>query len=214
MAYIDVACSYCRKNFPRKKGQFNEAQKFGWKQYCSAKCQFIARLAGENKICQNCNKEVWRTPRDINNNLTGRFFCSHSCSAKFNNHLRVLDKEPLKICKAENCNNLVKDRLCLYCYRKCGSSIRKRAREEVMAEVINSIKKFLGLNGRTPVKKEKYDMYKKARNMFGTWNKAIEAAGYKPNPVMFANKYTATDGHQCDSMAEMMVDDWLHSRGI
>ena len=59
-----------------------------------------------------------------------------------------------------------------------------------------------------------YAAYKKARNSFGTWNKAIAAAGYKPNPIMFANRYTAKDGHVCDSMAEMIIDDWLNSRGI
>jgi len=59
-----------------------------------------------------------------------------------------------------------------------------------------------------------YAVYSKARDVFGTWNKAIEVAGYNPNPVMFANKYTAKDGHKCDSLAEKIIDEWLHSKGI
>lgn len=59
-----------------------------------------------------------------------------------------------------------------------------------------------------------YDAYGKARDVFGTWNKAIEAAGFKPNPVMFANRYLAKDGHWCDSLAEKIVDEWFYSKGI
>lgn len=55
---------------------------------------------------------------------------------------------------------------------------------------------------------------KAARNRFGTWNKAIIAAGFKPNPIRFANKYVANDGHKCDSMAEKIIDDWLYEKNI
>ncbi len=59
-----------------------------------------------------------------------------------------------------------------------------------------------------------YSAYKEARRIFGSWNAAIAAAGFKPNPVMFANKYVASDGHVCDSFAEKIIDDWLASRYI
>lgn len=59
-----------------------------------------------------------------------------------------------------------------------------------------------------------YDAYGKARDVFGTLNKAIESAGFKPNPVMFSNKYIAKDGHKCDSLAEKIVDEWLYSKDI
>lgn len=59
-----------------------------------------------------------------------------------------------------------------------------------------------------------YGIYKTARELFGSWNKTIEAAGFKPNPVMFSNKYIAKDGHKCDSLAEKIIDDWLYSRNI
>jgi len=59
-----------------------------------------------------------------------------------------------------------------------------------------------------------YGIYRTTRKLFGSWNKAIEAAGYKPNPVKFAEKHTANDAHICDSFAEKIIDDWLHERGI
>lgn len=56
--------------------------------------------------------------------------------------------------------------------------------------------------------------YHVARDIFGTWNKAIEAAGFDPNPVMFAKKYVARDGDICDSLAERIIDDYLSRRNI
>ena len=56
--------------------------------------------------------------------------------------------------------------------------------------------------------------YGKARDAFGTWNKAVEAAGFDPNPVMFAKRCVARDGHQCDSLAEKIIDEWFYSKGI
>ena len=56
--------------------------------------------------------------------------------------------------------------------------------------------------------------YKATRLRFGTWNKAIKAAGFKPHQVLFAKKYIANDGHKCDSLAEKIIDDWLTARKI
>jgi hypothetical protein len=72
---------------------------------------------------------------------------------------------------------------------------------------------FYGQNGRIPFKRE-FLHYHSARNQFGSWNKAIKAAGFSPNPVMFAKKYIANDGHKCDSLAEKIIDDWLHRKNI
>jgi hypothetical protein len=57
-------------------------------------------------------------------------------------------------------------------------------------------------------------IYKPVRKHFGTWNNVIRAAGFEPNPVMFANKHIANDGHKCDSLAEKIIDDWLYARKI
>lgn len=95
-----------------------------------------------------------------------------------------------------------------------GAFSRKRTPESLKEEVLQKIKEFEKLNGRIPVKKEMYGPYSKARDVFGTWNKAIKTAGFKPNPVMFANRYLAKDGHWCDSLAEKIIDEWFHSKGI
>ena len=69
-------------------------------------------------------------------------------------------------------------------------------------------------NSRIPLKREAYAYYKVARKYFGTWNNAVKAAGFEPNPVMFAKKYIAKDGDKCDSLAEKIIDDYLFRRKI
>lgn len=81
------------------------------------------------------------------------------------------------------------------------------------SELLDKIKKFVKKNGRIPYKWE-IGHYSAMRGRFGTWNKAIEAAGFKPNPVMFAKKYIAKDGDKCDSLAEKIIDDYLSKRNI
>lgn len=57
-------------------------------------------------------------------------------------------------------------------------------------------------------------IYKISRALFGTWNKAVEAAGFISNPVLFSHRHMADDGHMCDSLAEKIIDNWLHKRNI
>ena len=81
-------------------------------------------------------------------------------------------------------------------------------------QVIGVIKEFVHKNHRIPFKRELYKHYRAARRGFGTWNKAIKSAGYNPNPIRFATKYVANDGHRCDSLSEKIIDDWLYSQNI
>ena len=210
VAHVDVFCSHCGNKFSRYRGRVNEAVKFGWKQYCSNKCQYEARLTGANYICQTCDKTIWRTPKETRTNKTKRFFCTTSCAAIYNNRIRS-ETIPKKFCKI--CNKQI-PRSQIYCSYTCANYPRKRTIESLQKEVLSKIRKFYNLNKRIPVKKEMYDAYKKSRRAFGAWNKAVKAAGYEPNPVMFAKRYVARDGHQCDSFAEKIIDEWLYSKNI
>jgi len=190
----------------------NEAVKFGWNQYCSSKCQFVARLSGEYKICQTCGKKVWRTPKETKKSRTNNFFCDGSCAAIFNNNIRS-ESLSKNFCKHPDCRERI-PRSQLYCSQSCATFSRKRTVESLEKEVLTKIRNFQKLNERIPFKKEMYGAYGKARDAFGSWNKAIEAAGFKPNPVMFADKHVAKDGHRCDSLAEKIIDEWMCSNSI
>lgn len=212
MNLVNVWCHHCGRKFQKPKGRFNESLKFGWNQYCSNKCQFTAHLTGTTFTCQTCGNKIWRTPKDSKSSKTQRFFCKTSCATIYNNRLRS-EVLPKNFCKHPDCNKQI-PRDQIYCSYICAAYPRKRTIESLKREVLAKIRNFYKINKRIPVKKEMYDAYRKARDVFGTWNKAIEAAGYKPNPVMFANKYLARDGHKCDSLAEKIIDEWLYSKDI
>lgn len=107
------------------------------------------------------------------------------------------------------CNKLFKgDKI--FCSVKCSVVAHTTTKDTVIKE----IKEFYTTNGRIPLKREKWNIYKAARKYFGTWNNAIIAAGFKPNPVMFANHQIAKDGHICDSLAEKIIDDYLFENKI
>lgn len=82
-------------------------------------------------------------------------------------------------------------------------------REEISSWISN----FYQETSRIPLKRE-CPHERAARKIFGSWNKAIVAAGLTPNPVMFSKKFVANDGHKCDSLAEKIIDDWFNAKKI
>lgn len=80
-------------------------------------------------------------------------------------------------------------------------------------ELLDKIRHFFAKHGRIPLKRE-FNSLRVYRLHFGSWNNAIRVAGFEPNPVLFANKFIAQDGHACDSFTEKVIDDWLHEHGF
>ena len=54
-------------------------------EFCSRQCADLHRTTHLNTKCKQCDKDVVRTTRVCEKNKSGNFFCSHSCSAKWNN---------------------------------------------------------------------------------------------------------------------------------
>ena len=207
MNLIRVFCLICKKTYLRPRGRVNEAKKFNWKQYCSKKCQNQSQITRVEKICGNlgCGKRISRRLTQFKQSKSGRIFCSSSCAAIFNN----LPRKKLKNCPICNKPFYGPRR---YCSKLCRSKTinpRKKSEPEKEKGILNKIKIFYKINGRIPTKKEKPGLARRAQAVFGTWNKAIEAAGFEPNPVIFSKKFIAEDGHICDSFAEKIIDDWL-----
>lgn len=86
----------------------------------------------------------------------------------------------------------------------------KYSRETLLKMIID----FYNQNQRIPTKREFYSHWQAYRRVFGNWNGAIIEAGYMPNSERFTRKVIANDGHVCDSLAEKIIDDWLHRRKI
>ena len=155
-------------------------------------------------ICENpgCRK-VYSGRKDKRSKHN---YCSHSCAVSLNDRLYPRNPGKIKICAY--CGKDFKSRE-KYCSRIC-----KNFGESIPAMyLIDEIKDFVNKNERIPFKQEFVHSHA-ARLRFGTWNKAIEAAGFRPNPVMFSKKYIANDGDKCDSLTEKIIDDYLFARGI
>lgn len=214
MKLVKVICAFCSKEFFRPRGRVNEAKKSGWNQYCSKVCQNKSQLRKVKRECANpaCHKIVYRPPGELRKSKSGHIFCSSSCAAIVNNQERQSKKEP-RICKTPGCFNMVRSGN-QYCSKKCWASNYKKSESEKQKGILNKIKAFYKAQGRIPTKKEKPGLAIRAQAVFGTWNKAIESAGFKPNPVLFAKKHIANDGHKCDSFAERIIDDWLYAKKI
>ena len=206
MAFSLVACSYCHKNFLKDNRHINENFKLGNNFYCSLECQYSFKDKKIELCCENpnCHNKFRRKPKDI----SPHNFCSRSCAAAINNV--KFPKISAVIRNCSYCGQKLLQNKRKYCSVKCKSNALTITRDKV----IESIRNFYEKHGRIPVKREMWGIYKPARKYFGTWNNAIEAAGFEPNPVLFAKRQFANDGHVCDSVAEKIIDDYLFENGI
>ena len=204
MTFIILVCTHCKKEFYRDLRHVNENKRLKQQPYCSLPCLGNSRKNLIQRSCANpnCKKIFERTKREILPNN----YCSRSCATTINNTKFPKYRKIHKVCVV--CQKAFVGR------KKYCSFICKVKDQTIPAEtLIESLKNFCQRHGRIPLKRE-FKSSRAARERFGSWNKAIEAAGFKPNPVMFAKKYFAKDGHKCDSLAEKIIDDWLYEKKI
>jgi len=210
MRVHQLKCSNCGKVVNRSSGRVNEANRFGWKTYCSLKCLGRSRNTRQECICSNpgCKKTFSRKSSEIKS--INSIYCSSSCAATHINH-----KYPIRFAKVRTCLLCAKHYYGRrkYCSDKCAKTGQIKKLSIGKEELIRKIEQFYQKNGRIPLKAE-FKHYPSAMRTFGTWNKAVRAAGYATNPVLFAKKYIANDGHKCDSFAEKIIDDWFYTRKI
>ena len=78
-----VKCKQCDSDFYVKLSH----QKLGYGIYCSTKCRGEGSRTGKLVNCSMCNKDVWKTPRDLKRSKSEKLFCSKSCQTKWRNEL-------------------------------------------------------------------------------------------------------------------------------
>ena len=201
-----VSCYNCEKIFFRDFGRFDEAIKFHWKQYCSGKCQSEAKNFQVSLDCSRpgCKETFYRTPSDLRKSKD--VYCSLHCAAVVNNK-----KYPKRSAVKKNCLNCGK----AFTGKKffCSITCKFKGQIKPSNKIVGLIQDFYIQNNRIPSKRE-ISYCRAARARFGSWNNAIKAASFDPNPVMFANRHIARDGHECDSFTEKIIDDWMFEKGI
>lgn len=92
-------------------------------------------------------------------------------------------------------------------------------REYTKRKLIQKIRNFVQEHNHIPAKREfaKNDSlphYSTYRDYFDNWGEAIREAGYKPNDPLFSSQQQAKDGHRCNSVSEVIIDNWLFKNNI
>ena len=84
-------CKICNSKFYAKPRHI----KIGWGKYCSDVCKFEAQKRGTTVSCENCDKQLYRTPNDFRKSKSNLFFCNRSCHASWRNrNLRIGENHP------------------------------------------------------------------------------------------------------------------------
>lgn len=206
MASSFVACSVCERDFLKDNRHINENKKLGHNFYCSPQCQSSYKnkqveLTCENFSCRNKFKRVL-SRRSFRN------FCSQSCAATLNNTNRQKNTKYCRYCG----NKCLHSRN--YCSIKCWAKTHEISKEELIHQI-----RSLSLSlGRTPIKRE-CKHCTACYKYFGSWTNALIAAGLTPhrslNQKMFKRRICrAKDGHICNSVSELIIDNWLHKNNI
>ncbi len=214
MVFVRVRCNFCKKTFLKERKHYNENAQLGHNFYCSRNCLYKAAVKQKELVCGNptCKKSFFRVPNDI----SASNYCSTSCAAIVNN--KKYPRWPRRFCK--ECGKEFKNRSSKYCSTECGyKQARKRGSKYNQEQVIEIIQEFHRENGRVPARREALEIAGRAPHMFDSWNNAIEAAGLEPNRSHDSRMYQrsatkAEDGHECDSISEALIDNWLTKMGI
>ena len=206
-----VSCVSCKTAVYRGAQRINEGRKFGWRVYCSARCLSAGRRVRKVLVCEYCGRKFERTPSRI----SPHNYCSGSCAAKQNNFMFPKHRAKPKRCARVGCGRVFRGDN-KYCSHQCGKNGRRGHTPE---QLIDLLKKTALEMKRTPAKRELRTLAERCIRTFGTWNKAIIAAGLEPNRSHDHRMYkrvlaNALDGHTCDSISEAIVDNWLHTSGI
>lgn len=208
-----VFCKTCGGIFFRENGRYNEAEKFGWNQYCSKECLCHDRVKKQIVVCENCGKSFQRPPHEIFEHN----FCCQSCAAVVNNkrYSRKHLIPKLEVCI--RCDKQFKKSSgnIKYCSMKC----RKEADFHSVGDILDVLKRAVEKNGRVPARRELRGISSACQRFFGSWNKAVIAAGFIPNRSDSQRMYRrtrtkASDGHLCDSISEALIDNWLFAHNI
>lgn len=173
------------------------------------KCQFEAKNKHQLVVCDNTS--CAKTFEKSQNQLSVYNFCSRSCAVTTNN-----SKSPKRIARLGNCSYCkteLKGRR-KYCSNKCSLEARTLTKEKILIALRNCAKQL----GRPPTRRE-FRHVDVSYKLFGSWNNALVAAGLTPNRSLSQRMYkrslcVAKDGHKCNSISELIIDNWLFAHNI
>ena len=207
-----VLCKNCKRAIYRSVGRVNENFKLGNNFYCSRKCESEYKTKRKKLICENCGKPFKRELSQI----SAHNFCSQSCAAIANNKKFPKRKAKMRACIKYGRQFLRRKGYFKYCSTECKNKAQPRPSLQGLIKIIRTKTQELG---RVPTRRELKNINDSCRKLFGSWNNAVLAAGFTPNRSHDNRMYKranakAIDGHLCDSVSELIIDNWLTKNKI
>ncbi len=220
MSMSTVHCSYCQKPFLKDTRHVTENIKLGQKFFCSRVCMGGARSRRVSVACDSpiCKKIFIKKISE----LSSHNFCSQSCAATYNNTQRVRKcivrpntRRPVVMVPGacQYCHgDAPKGQK--YCSIQCWAKNHQTSKETLLANIQELAKKL----GRSPGNRE-CSCRSVCVRVFGSWSNALIQAGLTPNRSLNQRMYKrrkciAKDGHACNSISELIVDNWMYEHGI
>ncbi len=134
MTVIKTQCEHCKIDFDKNISEYNKSSKLSLKHFCSLSCSakysvILQRQKTDRKIqdyylspnrCKNCHKAILYENKKTNK------FCSHSCSAIYNNINRA-EKRFCVFCKKETKNQK-------FCNKRCFSDHKINATKNLIEQ--------------------------------------------------------------------------------
>lgn len=131
---INLVCDHCGISFEKTQSEYRRNEVKGRKHYCSRKCSTTHYVDHTIYLCKFCDNEI--KSRD-----SRKLFCSHSCSASFNNKNRVGEKRHFSSEAIQNIRNANKrihnknenieyDENPNYC-KECGQKLSYKHRKRI-----------------------------------------------------------------------------------
>lgn len=74
-------CKICGEEFAIKPSRLKRGQG----KFCSRECHHKSMREGKYVRCETCNQEIYRSPQDLRESESNKFFCSKSCQAVWRN---------------------------------------------------------------------------------------------------------------------------------
>lgn len=209
MAFSSANCSYCNKSFLKDNRYINENIKLKHNCYCSRKCQYSFKNKQVELICENpkCDNRFKRTPKG----KSFRNFCSNKCAMKIIGPENGLKHKKYRYC--QHCGNN-RSPGTKYCSVACWGKNHRIPKDEIIKQLQLLTQKL----GRTPTRRECRSCHS-AKERFGSWTNALVAAGLTPHRSLNQRMYKrrkcfAKDGHICNSVSELIIDNWLYEHHI
>lgn len=233
---VEVLCALCGKPFFRQAHHHKYAVEHDQKEFCGSVCRIQSQTTSVNMQCAFCSKTVVVQKNTFKFSKSKHFFCGSACAASYNNKQRgprsIATRNKIKeslntrylnsgtsrksLCPVCDREFHLSSRRGICCSRKCGTIYKFGFSPCSKEDVVNAIVNAFRATGRTPMKRElNRGVNHAAVRFFGSWNKAIENCGLKPNENSPRNiRIRCSDGHIVRSISEKVIDEWLTRKNL